>query len=83
IAPLTTGALQGNGGLRSEVNEQGNLFVGERLHLFAAQSTYPDYLVVFEQRNKQTRSKTCLNYRLPKIIPKIGFDYCEVGDVGG
>jgi hypothetical protein len=46
ILPLATGALQGNGGWRSEVPEQGNLFVGERLHLFAAQSNYPDYLIV-------------------------------------
>jgi hypothetical protein len=39
---LATGALQGNGGLRSEVREQGNLSVGKRLHTFATQSNYPD-----------------------------------------
>jgi hypothetical protein len=47
ILPLATGALQGNGGLRSEVPEYGNLSVGERLHLFAAQSNYPDYPILF------------------------------------
>ena len=70
IAPLTTGALQGNGGLRREVPEQGNLVVGKRLHLFAAQSNYPDYLIVFEQRNKQARSKTCVHHRFSKNHPE-------------
>jgi hypothetical protein len=83
ILPLAAGALQGNGGLRSEVSEQGNLFVGERLLLFAAQSNCPNYLVVFEQRHKQARSKTCVQRRCPKVIPKIAFKRCQVGDVDG
>ena len=58
-------------------------FVAERLHLFAAQSNYPDYLIVFEQRHKQARSKTCVHHRLPQIIPRIAFNCCEVGDVDG
>jgi hypothetical protein len=83
ILPLAAGALQGNGGLRGEVPEQGNLFVGERLHLFAAQSNYPHYLIVLEQRHNQARSKTCVHHRDRIIIPMIAFKCCQVGDVGG
>jgi hypothetical protein len=82
ILPLAAGVLQGNGSLRSEVPEQGTLFVGEGLHLLAAQSNYPDYLIVFEQRHNQARSKTCVHCRDPIIIP-IAFKFCKVGDVGG
>src|SRR3984885_4058581 len=83
ILSLATGALQGNGGLRSEVLEQGNLFVGERLHLFAPQSDYPDHLIVFEQRHNQARSKTCVHQLARIIIPKIAFKCSKVGDVDG
>src|SRR5246127_4662083 len=83
ILPLATGALQGNGGLRSEVREQANLFVGERLYPCAAQTNYPDYLIVFEQRHKQGRSITFLRRSDPKIIPMIAFKCCQVRDVGG
>src|SRR5580658_6147193 len=83
ILPLATGTLQGNGGLRSEVPEQGNLSVGERPHLFAGQSNCPDYVIVFKQRHNQARSKTCVHHRDPKTIPKIALKCCEVGDEGG
>jgi hypothetical protein len=83
ILPLATGALQGNGGLRSEVREQANLFLGERLHLFAAQSNYPGYPIVFDQRHNQARSKACFHHRGQKIIPMIASKRCQVGDVGG
>ena len=62
---------------------KGNLLVGERLHLFAAYTNYPDYRVIFEQRNKQGRPMTCLRRRDPKIIPMIAFKCCQVWDVGG
>ena len=83
ILPLAAYALQGNGGLLSEVRELGNLFVGERLNLFAANANCPDYLIVFEQRHSQGSSKTCIHHRDPKIIPIIAFKCCQVGDVGG
>jgi hypothetical protein len=51
--------------------------------MFAAQSDYPDYLMVFEQRYNQARSKTCVHRRGPKIIPMIAFKCCEVGHVDG
>jgi hypothetical protein len=44
VLPLATGALQGDGGLRGEVPEKGNLFVGERLQLFAAESEGSPFL---------------------------------------
>src|SRR5580700_1521672 len=81
ILPLAAGALQGNGSLRSEVREYGNLVVGERLQLFAAQTNYPDYLIVLEQRHNQARSITCVHRRDPKTIPMIAFKRCQVGDV--
>ena len=52
-------------------------------NLFAAQTNYPDYLIVFEQRQKQGRSITSLHRRDPKIIPMIAFKCCQVWDVGG
>jgi hypothetical protein len=42
ILPLVTGALQGNGGLRSEVRNQVNLSVRKRLHLLAVDPERPD-----------------------------------------
>jgi hypothetical protein len=60
-----------------------SLFVGERLHLFAGQTNYPDCLIVFEQRHKQAGSNTCVHHRDQKIIPMIAFNCCEVWDVGG
>jgi len=45
--------------------------------------SYPDYLIVFEQRHNQARSKTCVRRRDQKIIPMIAFKCCQVGDVGG
>jgi hypothetical protein len=41
----------------------------------------PDYLIVFEQGHNQGRPKTCVHHRLPKIIPKIAFNCCQVGNV--
>ena len=52
-------------------------------NLFAAQTNCPDYLIVFEQRQNQARSKTCVHHRDQKIIPMIAFKCCQVGDVGG
>jgi hypothetical protein len=52
-------------------------------HLFAAQSDYPDYLIVFEQRRNQARAKTSVHHRGPMITPKIAFKRCEVGHVDG
>ena len=57
--------------------------MGKRPHLFADQTNYPDYLIVFEQRHKQARSKTCVHRRDPMIIRMIAFNCCQVGDVGG
>jgi hypothetical protein len=57
--------------------------VGERLPLFAAQSNCPDYLIVFEQRHNEARSKTCVHRPGPKIIPMIAFKFCQVVDVSG
>ena len=53
------------------------------LHLFAAYTNYPDYLIVFEQREKQGRSITSLHRSDPKIIPMIAFKCRQVWDVGG
>src|SRR5277367_2302705 len=83
ILPLAPGAVQGNGGLRSEVREEGNLFICEWPHLFAAQTNCPNYLIAFEQWHKQTRSNTCVAHRDPIIILKITFKCCVVRDVGG
>ena len=69
-------------GAANSLNKE-NLFVGERLRFFAAKSNYPDYLIVFEQRHHQARSKTCVHRRDPIIIPMIAFKCCKVGDVGG
>jgi hypothetical protein len=49
----------------------------------AAQSNCPDYLIVFEQRQKQARSTTCLRHPDPKITLMIVFNCCQVADVGG
>ena len=51
------------------VNRQ--ICLSERLHLFAAQSNNPDYLIVFEQRHNQAGSNTCV----------VAFKCREVGDV--
>jgi hypothetical protein len=51
--------------------------------LLAVHSNYPDYLIVFEQRHNQARSKTCVHRRDPIIIRKVALKCCKVGGVGG
>ena len=38
---------------------------------------------VLTASHNQARSKTCVHHRDPKIIPKIAFNCCQVGDVDG
>jgi hypothetical protein len=83
ILPLAAGALQGNGGLSSEVPDQVNLCVRERLHLLAVDPERADSLIVLEQRHEQVRPNVRQFDQIhdARVAPKISLIGCQVSNV--